>query len=219
MVKIIQHRSIEKNASLFTKEHLINILSHTAGVEITDRTALRLLVPSIIEKTAYIRGAKNISISEHAAKGGLLGGALFTPYGMQAAGAAGKGLKAKRKAFMLPVAIGAGLTALTKGLLAKGDKDLIRERGRKVIKEVNIRDKEEVAATRGATRGLITGITTGTAGGAIVGKLLGSRFKKFKGVGAMGGAIWGGSLAGLGGAAVGEHKARRKFKLKNVWNY
>ncbi len=176
----------------------------------------------LIEKSAYIRSAENISVPKETLRGAMFTGAAFTPYGIMGAGnVATKGLRAKRKAFAIPVAIGAGLGGLTKGLLAKSDKDLIRAQGRPALKDVNIRHKEDVAAARGGTKGLATGMALGAGLGGSVGKLLGSlkRFKKFKGVGGVGGAIIGGSLAGLAGHAIGEHRGRRKYQLENVWNY
>ena len=218
MNKIAQYRNIEKSASFFNWKHLSIILDQTVGPGVTEETTLKLFSPSVFNKTAYIRSAENISVPEHSAKGALKGGVLFTPYGAQSAwGAASRGLKGKRKAFAIPVITGMGLGAISEGLMAKSDKDLIKARGRNVLREVNIRDKEQAAASRGATRGLIKGVVAGTGVGAITGKLLGSKFKKLKGVGSVAGAIWGGSTAGLAGAEIGKHRAKRKFQLEN-WN-
>lgn len=227
MNKLAQYRLIEKSAVLFTKEHLITILDHTVGPGITDRGALELLVPTAFEKTAY-RSAKSISIPSETAKGGLLGGLMFTPYGMQAAGSSARKMKkfrikkpvfgARRKAFLLPVAIGAGLGAMSKGLMARSDKNLIRSKGRKALKVINIREREGAAATRGQTRGLIRGTIAGSGMGMVLGKAL-SKSRKLKRIGALSGAVWGGSLAGLAGSEIGKSSARRKFQRKNIWKY
>lgn len=216
MNKLAQYRLIEKAASLFTKEHLSTILDWTVGPGITDDGALRLLVPMAFEKTAY-RSASGISPSREATRGALFGGLMFTPYGMQSAAA--KTIGGRRKAFAIPVAIGAGLGALGKGLMAKSDKNLIKSRGRKALKVVNIRERENLAAGRGATRGLATGLLMGAGAGAAIGKVLGRRFKKIKGIGALSFATQGSALAGLGGATIGGHRARRKFQRKNIWSY
>jgi hypothetical protein len=230
MNKLTQYRILEKVAVLFSKEHLITILDHTVGPGTTDRGALRLMVPTVFEKLGY-RSASGISVPGEAGKGALFGGLMFTPYGMQAAGGIrtrGKksGLKKlrlgrKRKAFIIPVTIGAGLGALSKGLMAKSHKNLIKTRGRKALHVVNIRERENVAATRGQARGLVTGIVAGGGIGAGLGKLISkaSKFKKLKRIGALSGAVWGGSLAGLAGASIGESMARRRFQRRNILRY
>ena len=219
MNKLAQYRLLEKVAFLFTKEHLSTILDWTVGPGTTDDGVLRLLVPSVFEKTAY-RSASGISPRREATKGALFGGLMFTPYGMQSAGGlAVKNIRGKRKAFMIPVAVGAGLGALGKGLMARSDKNLIKSRGRKALKIINIRERENVAASRGQTRGLAYGLLTGAGAGAALGKVLSKRFKKLKGVGALSFATQGSALAGLAVATIGGSRARRKFQRKNIWKY
>lgn len=172
----------------------------------------------IVEKVAYIRSASGISVSDEAAKGGLKGGLLFTPYGLHSAGGlAVKNLRGRRKAFAVPVAIGAGLGALSSGSRAMGNKEIMKVRGREGIKTVNLRAKENELASAAETKGLVTGMTGGAAGGALFGKLLNltKRFKKFT---PLKGAVLGGTLFGLGGASLRAQKARKEFQLANVGN-
>ena len=53
MNKLAQYRMLEKAAVLFSKEHLRTILDHTVGPGVTDRGALRLMVPTVFEKLGY----------------------------------------------------------------------------------------------------------------------------------------------------------------------
>lgn len=173
----------------------------------------------ILEKAAYIRSSKSISVPGESAKGALLGGLTFTPYGMQSVSSHfTKGMKGKRKAFAIPVAIGAGLGSLSRGMTARGEKKLIEARGKGGLKEVNYLERENRAARKGETRGLFTGMAGGGIVGAGVGKALSKlkRFKGRKGMSALTGLAWGASMAGLGGSVIGKHEAIGKFKLRNT---
>ncbi len=121
MDKIIQYRSFEKTALLFTREHLSIILNQVVGPGVTDRTALRLLAPTIIEKTALSKNTK-VNIKDTAIGAGL-GGVMSWPWLAEEAFA---GSLSQRRPFFkkAPYLKIIGIGSLLGGLLGLGGSKL-----------------------------------------------------------------------------------------------